>query len=104
MPDLDGRGASARGRRIGHELGLDAAVHGAKEERRSVDGFGHGQDAVVLENDGFGGSERVGDAPSFFVCEDDAAEIVVDGVVVVEAGARISVDTPSSVCMEFLFR
>ena len=86
MPNLHRLRPAPRSSSISEQLRLDAAVHGPKEIRRGVYGFAYGQDAVVLEDGGFVLSKGGDYAAAFFVGEDYAAEIVVEGVVFVEAG------------------
>ena len=51
-----------------------------------VDAAADGEETVVLEDAGFvGGTEGSGDGEAFGAIEDDAAELSVDGVRVVEA-------------------
>lgn len=85
MANLNRLGATTGGRSVGLQLRLDAAVHGAEQIRRSIHRFADGQDAVVLQDDGFVLAESFGETATFFVREHDAAEVVVDGVVFVES-------------------
>ena len=64
---------------------MNAAVHGAEEEGRAVDGLGDCQMAVVLQDYAFRGAEGGGDVGAFVGFEGDAAEGGVVAVVVVEA-------------------
>lgn len=91
MSDLNRLGAPTSGGRIGHQLRLYAPIHGAEEIGSSIDALPDSEDAVILQDDGLLVAKGASDIAAFFVSEHDAAEIVVDGVVVVEA-ARVLVD------------
>ena len=94
MTDLHSRLSPARRSGISHQLGLDAPIHSAEDEDGTVHGLGNGQNPVVLKNDGFLGADGIRDPATFFGGENDAAEVVVDGVVVVKS-AVVSLDVLS---------
>lgn len=94
MANLDSFRSTTSSRSVSGKLSLDTPVHGAEEIRRRIDRLTYGQNAVVLENDSLVLSKGFGELATFFVSENDTAEIVVDGVVFVEsAGILISRQT-----------
>ena len=79
------RGPSSR-RSISQELRLDTSVESAEQECSAVDGLRHREEAVVLQDDGFGVAERLGDMFALgFLLERDSTEALVDAVVFVES-------------------
>lgn len=87
MADLDSLGAAAGAGRVGQQLGLHAAVHGAEQEGRAVDALAHGQVPVVLQDHGLGRPQRRGDVRALGLFECDAPERRVQAVVFVESVA-----------------
>jgi hypothetical protein len=86
--DLDGRSSTTSSSGVRLQLCFDTSVHGAEEVGSGIHSLTHGQDTVVLEDHSFLIAKSFCETTPFFVCEDDAAEVVVDGVVFVEANSR----------------
>ena len=76
MVNLDSLSSTTSTRSVGQQLRLYATIHGPKQEGRSVYRLGHGQDAVVLEDDGFLVVKGRGDVFTLFGVEGNAAEVV----------------------------
>lgn len=91
MPYLDCLCTPRSSGGIGQQLRLNTPVHSAEKIRRSIDSLPDSQDTMILQDDSFILPERLGDIPAFLMRKDNAAEIVVDGVVLVEA-AGVLVD------------
>lgn len=85
--NFNGRCTSSSSCSISKQLRLDASVHRTEEEDSRIDGLRCCQDAVVLQDDSLLVSESLGDPTTFFVCKDNAAEGVVDCVVLIEPGS-----------------
>ena len=77
--------AGSRAGGVGQELGVAGLVEADEPEGGGVDGLGAREQAVVLEDDGFPVAQGGGDAFALLAVQDDAAEVVVDGVRLVEA-------------------
>lgn len=82
--DLEGLNPFSSGGRISQQLRMAAFLQTGEPEDARVDGLAHGEETVVLQEDGLLWTESLGDVFAFLFGEDDAFEAVVDGVVVVE--------------------
>jgi hypothetical protein len=82
--DLDGFPSLAARRRIRHQLRLTAFLEADEPEDGGLDRLPHSQQAMVLEKCGLAVAETVCDVFALLFSEDDAVELAVDGVVVME--------------------
>lgn len=77
--------AAACCRRIRQQLHLAQILERQKPPRRIVGRLAHRQEAMVLQNNGLvGRAQRLGNANAFLTVEDDAAKVLVDGMLLIE--------------------
>lgn len=91
VSDLDRLPTSSSSGGVSQQLPLEASVHGAEQESSGVDCLCGGQDAMVLQDDGFGVAEGFGDVFAFLRIEGNAAKAFIDSVILIKPWVLLSV-------------
>lgn len=85
MANLDGLSSTTCSRSVRLKLSLNTSVQSPKQVSCAIYRFADGQDTVVLENHSLLVSKCFSNPTTFFVGKDDAAKVIIDGVVFVES-------------------